>query len=306
MFVSTSGKSIIAFLFLLAIAASSVYAQTRTAVPQTVPTSMPVTHADILRGEYGRYRANNDLLFYHLDIRVDPEKKVVSGKNRIRFKMLRDDTRIQLDLYDNLKVDKIVQIFEGTGKKEQQFAGLSIPLQYERDTGAVFVDFPRNLKAGRTYTIDFYYSGTPQTIGRFGGFTFSKDPADRPWIFTACEGEGASIWWPNKDQWKDEPESMRISVAVPNNLTDVSNGRFLGKTDLGDGYTRWDWLVQYPINNYSVSLNIGNYVHFDDRLGDLSLDFYALPEDLEKAKKQFAQAKGITSATIPSRRMVTS
>jgi aminopeptidase N len=220
----------------------------------------------------------------------------VSGKNRIRFKMLKDDTRIQLDLYDNLKVDKIVQIFEGTGKKEQPSASLSIPLQYERDSGAVLVDFSENLKAEHTYTIDFYYSGTPQTIGRFGGFTFSKDPAGRPWIFTACEGEGASIWWPNKDQWKDEPESMRISVAIPNNLTDVSNGKFLGKTDLGDGYTRWDWLVQYPINNYDVSLNIGNYVHFNDRLRDLSLDFYALPEDLDKAKKQFAQARGMLEA----------
>jgi aminopeptidase N len=265
-------------------------------VPQTVQTQKPVTHADRLRGEYGRYRANNDLLFYYLDIRVDPEKKFVSGKNRIRFKMLKDDTRIQLDLYDNLKVDKIVQIFEGAGKKSQPSASLSIPLQYERDSGAVLVDFPQTLKAGRTYTIDFYYSGTPQTIGRFGGFTFSKDPAGRPWIFTACEGEGASIWWPNKDQWKDEPQSMRISVAIPNNLTDVSNGKSLGKTDLGDGYTRWDWLVQYPINNYNVSLNIGRYVHFDDRLGDLSLDFYALPEDLDKAKKQFAQARGMLEA----------
>ena len=295
MFVSPSGKSIIAFL-LLTTAATSLFAQTQTAVPQTVPTSKPVSHADILRGEYGRYRANNDLLFYHLNIRVDPEKKFVSGKNRIRFKMLKDDTRIQLDLYDNLKVDKIVRIFEGAGKRGQPSASLSIPLLYERDSGAVLVDFPQTLKAGRVYTIDFYYSGTPQTIGRFGGFTFSKDPAGRPWIFTACEGEGASIWWPNKDQWKDEPASMRISVAIPNNLTDVSNGKSLGKTDLGDGYTRWDWLVQYPINNYNVSLNIGNYVHFGDRLGDLTLDFYALPEDLDKAKKQFAQARGMLEA----------
>ena len=295
MFAPLVGKSIIAFL-LLTTAATSLFAQTQTAVPQTVPTSKPVSHADILRGEYGRYRANNDLLFYHLNIRVDPEKKFVSGKNRIRFKMLKDDTRIQLDLYDNLKVDKIVRIFEGAGKKGQPSASLSIPLLYERDSGAVLVDFPQTLKAGRVYTIDFYYSGTPQTIGRFGGFTFSKDPAGRPWIFTACEGEGASIWWPNKDQWKDEPASMRISVAIPNNLTDVSNGKSLGKTDLGDGYTRWDWLVQYPINNYNVSLNIGNYVHFGDRLGDLTLDFYALPEDLDKAKKQFAQARGMLEA----------
>jgi aminopeptidase N len=89
---------------------------------------------------------------------------------------------------------------------------------------------------------------------------------------------------------------MRISVEIPKNLVDVSNGKFLGKTDLGDGYTRWDWVVQYPINNYSVSLNIGTYEHFSDRLGDLPLDFYALPEDLEKAKKQFAQAKGMLQA----------
>src|SRR6266403_5230265 len=268
--------------------------QTRaTGSQQASPTP---THANILRGEYGRYRANNDLLFYDLDIRVDPEKKFVTGRNTIRFKMLKDDTRIQLDLYDNLKVDKIVQVFEGRRGNRQISASLSVPLKYERDSGAVFIDFPETLKAGRIYSIDFYYSGTPQTLGRFGGFTFGKDPVGRPWIFTACEGEGASIWWPNKDQWKDEVESMKISVEIPNNLTDVSNGKFIGKADLHDGYTRWDWLVQYPINNYDVSLNIGNYVYFADRLGDLPLDFFALPEDLEKAKKQFAQAKGMLEA----------
>ena len=77
------------------------------------------------------------------------------------------------------------------------------------------------------------------------------------WITTACEGEGASIWWPNKDQWRDEVENMDISVAIPNDLIDVSNGRFVGKTDLGDGFTRWDWHIHYPINNYNVSVNIG-------------------------------------------------
>ena len=246
------------------------------------PTPAPVTLADILRGAYGPYRVNNDLLSYHLDIRVDPEKQTVSGKNSIRFKMLQDGTRIQLDLHSALGVDKVLL---GT-----------TPLQYVRDSGAVFVDFPQMLRAGQEYTIDFYYSGHPLTTARFGGFTFGKDPAGRPWIYTACEDIGASDWWPNKDQWRDEVENMQISVAIPNGLVDVSNGKFLGKTDLGDGYTRWDWLVQYPINNYDVSLNIGNYVHFSDQLGNLPLDFYVLPEDLDKAKKQFAQAKGMIEA----------
>ena len=246
------------------------------------PAPPPVTRADILRGAYGPYRVNNDLLSYHLDIRVDPEKQTISGKNSIRFKMLQDGTRIQLDLHPQLNIDKIV-------------LGAT-PLTYVRDSGAVFVDFPETLRTGQEYTIDFYYSGQPLTTARFGGFTFGKDPAGRPWIYTACEDIGASVWWPNKDQWRDEVESMQISVAIPNGLVDVSNGKFVGKTDLGDGYTRWDWLVQYPINNYDVSLNIANYVHFSDQLGALPLDFYVLPEDLEKAKKQFVQAKGMIEA----------
>ena len=281
--------------FVLALAASLadfLTAQTTPPIPvtnaqqatpsQTPQTPSAPTRADILRGAYGQYRANNDLLFYHLDVRVDPDKKFISGKNTIRFKMLKDDTRIQLDLQQPLKVDKI--LFGAT------------ELKYEREFGAVFVDFPETLHAGRVYSIDFYYSGNPLETGRFGGIAFRKDPAGRPWINTACEGIGASIWWPNKDQWRDEVESMQISVSIPNDLVDVSNGKFRGKTDLGDGYTRWDWLVHYPINNYDVALNIGKYEHFSDKLGDLSLDFYALPEDMDKAKKQFAQAKGMLQA----------
>ena len=261
--------------------ASATKAQ-QTAQPQTPQIPSAPTRADILRGAYGTYRANNDLLYYYLDVRVDPEKKFISGKNTIRFKMLKDDTRIQLDLHTALHVDKIL-----LGTTE---------LKYEREFGAVFVDFPQTLRAGRVYSIDFYYSGNPLETGRFGGIAFRKDPSGHPWINTACEGIGASIWWPNKDQWRDEVESMQISVSIPNGLVDVSNGKFMGKTDLGDGYTRWDWLVHYPINNYDVSLNIGNYQHFSDKFGDLPLDFYALPEDLDKAKKQFVQVKGMLQA----------
>ncbi len=275
-------------ILLLACSAASLPAQS-TQQPQQPASSYrprqagaPPTEADILRGGYGPYRANNHLLFYHLDIRVDPQKKFISGKNTVRFKMLQDGNRIQLDLTPNLNVDRILL---GT-----------TPLKYTRQFGALFIDFPQTLRAGKAYSIDFYYSGYPKSTGRFGGFTFGEDSSDHPWIYTACEGIGASIWWPNKEQWRDRVQSMEISVAIPNNLVDVSNGKFMGKTDLGDGYTRWDWFVHYPINNYDVSLNVGNYVHFSDKLGSLPLDFYVLPEDLDKAKTQFAQAKGMLEA----------
>jgi aminopeptidase N len=197
--------------------------------------------------------------------------------------MLREDTRIQLDLFANLSVDRITL---GT-----------TPLAYERELNAVFIDFPEPLRQGREYTIDFHYSGTPSQQGRFGGFVFQTDPSGRQWIFTACEGQGSSLWWPSKDQWRDEPDDgMEISIAIPSRLTDVSNGRLVGKTDLGDGYTRWDWRVHYPINSYNVSLNVTDYVRFSDRVGNLDLDFYVTPENLEKAKVQFAQAAPMLEA----------
>jgi aminopeptidase N len=238
--------------------------------------------AEVLRGEYGRYRANNDLLYYHLDVRVDPDARTIGGKNTIRFRMMRDDARIQLDLYAHLKVERIM--FGET------------PLTYTREINAVFVDFPETLRRGREYSIDFFYSGSPIEQGRFGGLAFRKDPAGQHWINTACEGEGSSVWWPSKDQWRDEPERMDLSVTIPSTLVDVSNGRFVRKTELGDGYTRWDWRINYPINSYNVSLNIGNYTHFADRLGDLTLDYYVLPGHLEKARTQFAQAKPMLEA----------
>jgi aminopeptidase N len=245
--------------------------------PAQTPTDRPPTRADLLRGEYGRYRANNDLLHYTLDVRVDPERKFLSGKNTIRFRMLKDDARIQLDLYANLDVDRIVLH--------------NTPLKFTRDINAVFIDFPEPLRAGREYTIEFHYSGTPLETGRFGGIAFRKDPQGNHWINTACEGEGSSIWWPSKDQWRDEPEGMDLRVAAPNDLVDVSNGRFLGKTDLGDGYTRWHWRIHYPINSYNVSLNIGKYAHFAEKMGDLTLDYFVLPGNLDNARRQFAQAK---------------
>lgn len=263
-------------------------AQQQSTAGQTAPPPRPrprpadalktPTKDDLLRGPYGPYRANNDLLFYHLDVRVDPDAKTIRGSNTIRFRMLEDGKRIQLELTPELAIDGITL----AGKK----------LEYTREERTVWVDFPETLRKGRTYDVVFAYSGAPVTQGRFGCFRFDQDAAGKPWITTACEEAGASLWWPNKDQWRDEPQDgMLISVSVPDGLMDVSNGKFEGSTKLGDGYTRWDWHVHYGINNYDVALNIGNYQHFYSGMhGNTPLDYYALPEDVEKAKVQFAQA----------------
>jgi aminopeptidase N len=295
------------------------------------------TKDDLLRGAYGPYRANNDLLFYALKLRVDPEKKTIAGTNVVRFRMLADGQRIQLELTPELTLDAIT--LEGDGPVE---VGHGVPLHYTREERTLWIDFPQMLHQGATYSVKVAYHGQPVTQGRFGCFSFDKDKEGKPWITTACEEEGPSVWWPNKDQWRDEPqEGMEIDVAVPNGLMDVSNGRFVGSKDLGDGYTEWQWRVHYPINNYDVALNIGEYQHWsgvhvnkevaaaretqipfgndkqkgkqetqipfgNDKQkgkgeggvaeGVTTLDFYALPEDLEKAKVQFAQVPEMMDA----------
>lgn len=263
---------------------TSFFLRTSAAATFTPSHAAPIADAPTpaeqsLLGEYGPYRANNDLLHYTLTVRADPATGTLRGDNEVRFRMLQDGTRIQLDLARELTIDQV--LFRGKA--------VSVTRQGE----SFFVDVPETMQRGQVYSVDVVYSGKPRTAGRFGGISFEQDAAGKPWIFTACEGNGARVWWPNKDQWKDEPqEGVDIHVQAPNGLMDVSNGRLISHKDLHDGFTEWDWRVTYPINNYDVALNIANYTHWTDTpLGPLTIDFYAKPEDLQRAKRQFAQAR---------------
>ncbi len=259
---------------------------------QPANAGLAPTEDDLLRGGYGPYRENNHILFYHLTLKVDPSTQTLAGSNAVRFKMLKDGRKIQLELTPVLTIDSVV--FEGKPVRWVR-AGPSSGTSGSSDLRTFYVEFPRELKAGGVYEVTVAYHGHPLTQGRFGGVNFDKDKEGKPWITTACEGQGASVWWPNKDQWRDRPEGMEIDVAAPNGLMDVSNGRFVASKNLGDGYTEWEWRVHYPINNYDVALNIGEYqhwsgVHVNKETGQkTTLDYYALPEDLAKAKVQFQQ-----------------
>lgn len=241
------------------------------------------TEADTLRGMLRPERSCYDVTFYDLQIKVDIDKKYISGYNKIHFTALDDFSKIQIDLFDNMKINKI--IFEG---KE---------LNFNRKYNAVFIDFPKQ-KKGLTNSFTVYYEGTPIAAKNppwDGGFVWGKDKRGEPWIAVSCEGIGASLWFPNKDHLSDEPDSIRIGVAVPNGLTCISNGN-LENTKKENDYTRFNWFVSYPINNYNITLNITNYAHFSDTYKsedgeELALDYYVLPENLEKAKKHFQQVK---------------
>ena len=238
------------------------------------------THRDSLQGGLRPERTCFDVLRYDLNIKVDIDNKSIIGYNDITFKVIQKTSKIQIDLFENMQVDSIVY-------KSQK-------LNFKRDEIAVFIDFP-SIETGTNQTIRFYYSGKPVIAKKApwdGGLVVSQDNQGKPWFAVACQGFGASCWYPVKDSQSDEPnEGVTIKVAVPNGLMNVSNGRLIATQDLKNGYTRWDWEVKNPINTYDVTLNIGDYVHFGENYKGLDLEYYVLRSNLAIAKKHFEEVK---------------
>lgn len=240
---------------------------------------------DVLRGSITPERKWWDVVHYDLSVAVSPMDSSIIGSNTINYLVMSNGSTMQIDLQPPLIIKSIMQ-----GDKA---------LMYEKKgKNAYFVKIADMQKVDSLYAVTIHYHGKPRPARRApwdGGFSWAKDKDGHPFVATSCQGLGASVWWPCKDHSYDEPDSMRIAVTVPNHLMDVSNGRLRSTVDNLDGTKTYEWYVTNPINNYGVNLNIGNYMHFSDEYmgekGKLTLDFYVLPHNLEKAKQQFQQVK---------------
>lgn len=240
------------------------------------------SRADTLRGMLTPLRTCYDINFYHLDVKIDIDQKAISGSNEFVFTATQDFNQLQFDLFSNLKVDKVVY-----NNKEVPFT---------REANAVFVTFPETIKKGVKDHFVVFYSGHPLIAQRApwdGGFIYSKDSAGAPWVSVACQGLGASSWWPNKDHQSDEPDSVLISISVPKGLKDVSNGRLRSIVEKPNGYTQFNWFVSNPINNYNITFYIGDYVNWKDEYngenGKLSIDYWSLRQDSARARPHWNQ-----------------
>ena len=263
------------FIFLLIFLISPTISQA-----QLLKSNQRFTRADTLRGMLTPLRTCYDVNYYHLDLKVDLDKKQINGSNLFRFTAVADFRDLQFDLFDNYKIERID--FEGKN------------LQFRREFNAVFISFPEVQRKGTKHDFTVFYSGTPMVAKSApwdGGFVFSKDSLAKPWVGVACQGLGASSWWPTKDHQSDEPDSMLISISVPKGLLNISNGTLRSTIEKENNYTQYNWFVSNPINNYDVTINIGDYAHFSDSFdgesGKLNLDYYVLKENLAKAKPHF-------------------
>ncbi|NQX85382.1 MAG: M1 family metallopeptidase [Flavobacteriaceae bacterium] len=241
------------------------------------------TRQDTLRGSITPEREWWDLTYYHLDVKINPDKKFIKGKTQVHYKVLKPYQTLQIDLQEPLKITKAIQ----NGKE----------LSIKHEGHAHFITLIDTQIKNEIQSIDVYYEGHPREAKRApwdGGISWKKDANGNDFVASSCQGLGASVWWPNKDHMYDEVDSMLISVNVPKHLTNVSNGTLKQIKQHDDNTTTYYWFVNNPINNYGVNINIGDYVNFSEdykgEKGILKLDYYVLRDNLEKAKQQFKQA----------------
>lgn len=249
------------------------------------------TRQDSLRGAITPQRAWWDLQHYHLQVKVNPDQKFISGINTMTYKVTGSQDLLQIDLQAPMVLDKVTQN--------------EVRLNYTQENSSYFIELKDTQSIGSTHSIDLHFSGKPVIAIRppwDGGLTWSQDSNGSPFIANSNQGIGSSIWWPNRDHPADEPDQgVLISVEVPENLMDVSNGRLIKTDHNKKAKTKtYHWEVKNPINNYGININIGDYVHFGDAYsgekGPLDMDYYVLRENLEKAKVQFKDATRMMEA----------
>lgn len=238
-----------------------------------------------MRGTLTELRTCYDVTHYDLWLRIDTSYQAIKGKSTISFFAATDFQNMQVDLFKNMVVASIQ--FENE------------PVNFTREFNAILLQLPRKIKKGEKAKLEIEYFGKPRVAKNppwDGGFIWTTSDNNQPWIAVSCQGIGASLWWPCKDHLSDEPDSMDIHCQVPSGLVCISNGQDLGITYDKQGIKTFNWHVSYPINNYNVSINVGDYVHmhdvYEDQTGDtLSLDYYVIRGNEQKAANHFAQVK---------------
>ena len=247
------------------------------------PYPDPTPRAKLL-GELTAPRTCYDVTFYELNIDIDLDDRMIAGYVDFYAWAVNEFTELQFDLAKNMVLDEV------------NYKGRS--LTYTREEDAVFVTFPA-VQAGRQFQFRVTYHGEPAQAKKppwDGGFVWEKDKAGRDFVGVACEGDGASLWWPCKDHPTEEPDSMAINITVPSDIMCVANGRLREKVET-DVKTTYKWFVTKPINNYNVSVNIANYAVIADTIHSVTgiqpATYYVLDYNEAVAREHFKEARAM-------------
>jgi aminopeptidase N len=239
---------------------------------------------DTLRGTLNKDRSWWNVLHYQITIEPNYLKKEINGSNKIRFASKRKSNsgELQIDLQRPLQIDSVI------------YHGKSV--RYSKKGANAWLIELRKVKNQISDSLTIFYSGKPVLAKNppwDGGWIFTTDKKGRPWMTVACQGLGASVWYPCKDHQSDEPDcGASITVITADTLQVVANGKKLACEKFSDGKMATTWSVSNPINNYNIVPYIGKYSNWEDtylsKTGKkLELSYWVLDYNLDKAIPQF-------------------
>ena len=90
------------------------------------------TRQDSLRGSITSEREWWDLTYYHLDIKVEPDNKFISGSNTVGYRVLKSNKTMQIDLQEPMKITSVLS----DGKS----------LKFNREGNAYFIELKSKQK----------------------------------------------------------------------------------------------------------------------------------------------------------------
>ena len=260
------------------------------------------THADTLRGSLNNKRVWWDVMRYDISVTPDYASKTIEGETTISFKANESGSgnNMQIDLQTGLEIDNAT-LYISANKKQ---GSIKVIVPFTRNGNAYFLETSSyDFNKTDTCRLVLIYHGKPREAIRppwDGGWIWKKDSLGHPWMSVACQGLGASVWYPCKDHQSDEPDNgASLTITVPDTLVAVANGR-LSNSSKANGMATYTWEVNNPINNYNIIPYIGKYVHFGETYsgekGKLTCDYWVLDYNLEKAKEQFKQVPKMMEA----------
>jgi aminopeptidase N len=248
------------------------------------------TKADTLRGSLNENRDWFDVLKYDIDVIPDYSTKSIKGKVEWKASVVKSSNNLQIDLQQPLIIDT-VKLIAGNHTEI---------LQFSRSGNIAIAHLGKSLNIGEQFKLNITYHGTPREAIRppwDGGWIWKKDANGKTWMSVACQGLGASAWYPCKDIQSDEPDQgASIKMIVPEGTKLISNGRPI-PTNIPNHYA---WSVKNPINNYNIIPYIGDYIGWNETYkglkGDLDIHYWVLREDSAKARNQFTQVPKMLKA----------